>query len=485
MRKIFLAESSLFTKLMHTCTEEMFDLVLVHVRESRIQSTLRPRVLRPGKLKGFDVLKSTVVTPAPNSRKKKTSPEKIFCEFFAGIGLVRMGLADSGWDCIYANDIAEKKQELYENCFGVDGHFHLGDVWNRDDVVTRIPKSPFLATASFPCVDLSLAGHWKGFEGDHSSSFFGFTNVLEALGDRRPKVVMLENVVGFITSQKGKDFEAAVRVLSEMGYWIDAFAVDARYFVPQSRPRVFVIGVHDSVRKPPTVRKSDSDWFSGKWSRRIDAAGKSLRPTKLVELMESIDLPTGWAAFDLREPTKTRVDVGDVIDLDEEQDWWDDPAVHKHHEMMSERHRKMVDEMLESKGKFTGTIFRRKRDGKTRAEVRFDGLAGCLRTPKGGSARQIVIAIDKGKLRIRWMSPREYARLQGAHDFPLVQNTIQNLYGFGDAVCVPVIRWIDQNVLTPVFEAHISGTCKADSGQSDAGTTTANDACRQGKGPVA
>jgi DNA (cytosine-5)-methyltransferase 1 len=128
--------------------------------------------------------------------------------------------------------------------------------------------------------------------------------------------------------------------------------------------------------------------------------------------------------------------------------------VMKHHDMMSDRHRIVVDEMLASNGKFTGTIYRRKRYGKTRAEIRFDGVAGCLRTHKGGSARQIVIAIDNGALRIRWMSPREYARLQGAGDFPLVENTIQNLYGFGDAVCVPVIQWIDKNVLTPLFETY-------------------------------
>ncbi len=97
--------------------------------------------------------------------------------------------------------------------------------------------------------------------------------------------------------------------------------------------------------------------------------------------------------------------------------------------------------------------FRRKRSGKTRAEIRFDGMAGCLRVPRGGSARQIVIAIDRGKLRIRWMRPREYARLQGAPDFPLVGRANQQMAGFGDAVCVPVIRWIDRQVLTPLYEA--------------------------------
>ncbi|MEX1232913.1 MAG: DNA (cytosine-5-)-methyltransferase [Planctomycetaceae bacterium] len=381
--------------------------------------------------------------------------DKSFCEFFAGIGLVREGLSDSGWSCVYANDIDPKKQELYSKRFGAEEHFHLADVWNLSDVLSKFTDSPFLATASFPCIDLSLAGHWKGFEGVHSSTFFGFAQVLEALGDRRPKIVLLENVVGFITSQKGRDFESAVRALADLGYWMDAFTLDAKYFVPQSRPRVFVIGMHESVQSPLVARKTENDWFCGDWSRQIDHGGKTIRPLNLIELMERIQLPTGWAALKLKPPKVSRMDVKEIIDLGDDQEWWDEAKVTKHHDMMSDRHRKIVDDMLASKGKFTGTIFRRKRYGKTRAEIRFDGLAGCLRTPKGGSARQIVIAIDDGKLRIRWMSPREYAKLQGADDFPLVENTIQNLYGFGDAVCVPVIRWIDQNVLTPLFETHV------------------------------
>ena len=61
-----------------------------------------------------------------------------------------------------------------------------------------------------------------------------------------------------------------------------------------------------------------------------------------------------------------------------------------------------------------------------------------------------VITTRGGVLRMRWMSPREYARLQGADDFPLVGTTNQQLFGFGDAVCVPVIKWIDDRVLTPI-----------------------------------
>lgn len=401
---------------------------------------------------------------------------KTFCEFFAGIGLVREGLTPSGWSCVYANDIDPKKQAMYEGRFGSDGHFHSEDVWKTSDVLPRIVERPFLATASFPCIDLSLAGHWRGFDGEHSSTFFGFARLLEELGDRRPSVVMLENVTGFITSQGGKDFESAVRVLAGLGYWIDAFVLDAKYFVPQSRPRVFVIGLHESMAPPMAARKSAIDWLANGWTEKIDGAHKSVRPPKLVQLMRSIELPTGWAAFDLAIPKTHRPEIADFIDLDDGQDWWDQGAVDKHHDMMNSRHRGAVDQLIADGKTFVGTIYRRKRAGKTRAEVRFDGMAGCLRTPRGGSGRQIVIVVDRGILRMRWMSAREYARLQGAGDFPLVGNNIQNLYGFGDAVCVPVIRWIDEKILTPVFEWASASPRKGRDRQPDAGTAPQDNA---------
>ena len=376
--------------------------------------------------------------------------EKTFCEFFAGIGLVREGLIGSGWSCVYANDIDPKKRELYEGRFGVGSHFHEEDVWQSTEIVGRIPESPFLATASFPCVDLSLAGHWRGFDGEHSSTFFGFANVLDLLGAKKPKLVMLENVTGFLTSQGGKDFASAVQTLADLGYWIDAFVLDAKNFVPQSRPRVFVIGIHESIKPGIAIRKTRLDWIFDEWSARVEAAPTAIRPRKLLSLMRSIELKTGWTAVDLTLPTETRPHLTDLIDLDDGQAWWDQATVFKHHDMMNSRHRKLVDELLNNRTAFVETIFRRKRGGKTWAEVRFDGTAGCLRTPKGGSAKQIIIALNRGEMRMRWMSAREYARLQGADDFPLVSNTIQNLFGFGDAVCVPVIRWIDKHTLTPI-----------------------------------
>lgn len=91
-----------------------------------------------------------------------------FAEFFAGIGLVRLGLERSGWTCAFANDIDPKKLEMYRALFpDADEHFSLGDI--RQVEARNLPEVD-LATASFPCTDLSLAGGRAGLAGEHSSA---------------------------------------------------------------------------------------------------------------------------------------------------------------------------------------------------------------------------------------------------------------------------------------------------------------------------
>lgn len=379
-----------------------------------------------------------------NRRQAAGPPAKTFCEFFAGIGLVREGLETSGWSCVYANDIDPKKQEAYATRFGREEHFHLGDVGETGTVVAKIPGRPFLATASFPCIDLSLAGHYRGLAGDHSSTFFGFAKAIEVLDSRRPPVVMLENVTGFLTSRKGADFATAANRLAELGYWLDVLVLDSSHFTPQSRPRVFVIGM------TPELRPEENAEAGCLWP--VEQV-TPLRPEPVINFKRTVDLSTGWVTLPLPEPPRRTTRLSDVLDIDDGQGWWDDREVWRHYEMMSDLHRRQVDEILASKKQWIGTIFRRIRQNQMRAEVRFDGLAGCLRTPRGGSAKQIVIAANQGKLRMRWMSPREYARLQGAPDYPLVGTTIQQLWGLADAVCVPAIRWLDQHVLSPLYES--------------------------------
>src|SRR5690606_11856581 len=123
-----------------------------------------------------------------------------------------------------------KKADMYQAHFGEA--LFLGDVHAIDPA--SVP-SISMATASFPCNDLSLAGGRKGLAGRHSSAFWGFLRVLEGMGDRRPPLVLVENVPGFLTSDGGKDLHAALRSLNDLGYGVDLFLLDAVHFVPQSR----------------------------------------------------------------------------------------------------------------------------------------------------------------------------------------------------------------------------------------------------------
>src|SRR5208282_2328301 len=128
-------------------------------------------------------------------------------EFFSGIGLTYLGLSSHGWKCVYANDIEPKKKRMYEDCFGPADYYHVEDVWRTNRILERIPaQRADLATASFPCVDLSLAGNLKGLSGSQSGAFHGFIKVMKNLRQqgRPPKVVLIENVIGFLTSHDGK-----------------------------------------------------------------------------------------------------------------------------------------------------------------------------------------------------------------------------------------------------------------------------------------
>ena len=397
------------------------------------------------------------------SPDKVISPRHTFAEFFAGIGLTHLGLAPFGWKCVYANDIEPKKKRMYESCFGRADYYHVEDVWKTEAVISRIPIVQLdLATASFPCVDLSLAGNLKGFSGEQSGAFNGFTRVLGSLrrGNRLPKAILIENVIGFLSSHDGKFLRVALKALSNLGYHVDAFILDAKHFVPQSRPRLFLLGfLKDLV--PDGARKGSTSLL-GTWelSQTIEAG---IRPPSLLKVLEQTPLETGWIPLQLPSPPPEKRELSDHIDTGVEQEWWDGARVRKHLAEMSPAHRRRTEDLKKRREITVGTIYRRVRDNKSRSEIRTDGLAGCLRTPRGGSSRQIVMVAGKGKVRMRWMTPREYARLQGCPDFPIEVERNEALYGFGDAVCVPAISWIGENVLSQLFpSAHrLAELCKA------------------------
>ena len=358
-------------------------------------------------------------------------------EFFAGIGLMRLGLERQGWKVVFANDIDPEKFKMYERHFGDEGERFIVDDIHKISAA-RVP-SVTLATASFPCNDLSLAGAREGLDGAQSSAFWGFIRLLEKMRNRRPPLVLLENVTGFLTSHGGKDFNEALLALNRLGYAVDAFVLDAVNFVPQSRQRLFVVGVRDAS--------------TSKAASSLDKVEHFARPKALLDFI-SKHTNIRWRLRSLPPLPQRTITLNDILeDLpDDAPEWWSDERSAYLFNQMSERHRAIAEQMIAGKRWCYGTVFRRMRAGRSMAELRTDGIAGCLRTPRGGSGRQILFRAGRGKYRARLITPREAARLMGANDFKLDGVPLnQALFGFGDAVCVPVIEWIASNVLFPAL----------------------------------
>ena len=355
-------------------------------------------------------------------------PSKTFAEFFAGIGLMRCALEKHGWRAAYANDIDPRKQEMYRAHFGAE--FDLRDI---HDISPRSIPSVALATASFPCNDLSLAGSRAGLAGAQSGAFWGLVRLLKEMGKRRPPLVLLENVAGFLTSHGGRDFEQALLALNRLGYAVDAFILDAAHFVPQSRPRLFVLGL------------------------RAEGASSELhetdvRPPGLIDFIAAHP-EIRWRIRELPPQPGSKQRLKQVLeDLSpDDKAWWSAQRVEYLLSQMSPRHRAVADQMIDGSRWSYGTVFRRMRNSRSMAELRTDGIAGCLRTPRGGSGRQILFKAGKGQSFARLLTPRECARLMGAGDYRISGSLNQALFGFGDAVCVPVIEWIAENYLNPVI----------------------------------
>lgn len=87
-----------------------------------------------------------------------------------------------------------------------------------------------------------------------------------------------------------------------------------------------------------------------------------------------------------------------------------------------------------------------------RAEVRFDDIAGCLRTPAGGSSRQLILVVQGNTVKSRLISSRETARLMGLPDeYKLPENYNEAYHLTGDGVVVPVVRHLAQQIFEPIL----------------------------------
>jgi DNA (cytosine-5)-methyltransferase 1 len=359
-----------------------------------------------------------------------------FYEFFAGGGMARTGLGP-GWTCLFANDFDARKAESYRANFGGE-ELTVGDVWDLE--APALPDRADLAWASSPCQDLSLAGARGGLQGKRSSAFWGFWRLMQQLAGegRAPRAIGIENVTGLLSSHGGADFTALCAALAGLGYRFGALEIDAAMFTPQSRPRLFVLAARDAAVGP-----------GGPGGFQSPAVMKAFE--RLPE-----GLKDRWIWWRVPPPARRNLGLADVLEPDEDASWLPRAETERLVSLMGPLHRARLEALKLTAGRHVGTAFRRTRieggQRVQRAEVRFDGLAGCLRTPAGGSSRQFVVVVEEGQVRARLLAAREAARLMGLpDDYLLPKATTAALHLAGDGVAAPVVRHLAAHVLEPVL----------------------------------
>jgi DNA (cytosine-5)-methyltransferase 1 len=370
-----------------------------------------------------------------------------YYEFFAGGGMARAGLGE-GWTCLFANDFDAKKAESYRRNWGGET-LHVGDV--AKVTTAQLPGTADLVWASFPCQDLSLAGAGAGLKGERSGAFWPFWSLMKALRaeGRAPKTVVLENVCGALTSHGGKDFESICAALAGEGYRFGALVIDAALFVPQSRPRLFVVAVRADVAVPASLRRKDA-------SAPFHAKALQTAYARLPD-----ELKANWMWWRVPEPSRRNTDLSQIIeDAPSDVVWRSAEQTRAFLAMMSDVNLAKVEEAKRAGRKMVGTMYRRTRyhsgEKIQRAEARFDDISGCLRTPAGGSSRQFVLVVEKGEVRSRLMSARETARLMGLSDDYVLPERYNDAYHLtGDGVVAPVVRHIVAHIVEPLLHAGV------------------------------
>jgi DNA (cytosine-5)-methyltransferase 1 len=305
--------------------------------------------------------------------------------------------------------------------------FHLGSI----DVVKgqHLPPAT-LSWASFPCQDLSLAGNLKGIASTRSGLVWRWLRIMDEMPER-PPIVAAENVVGLVAAHEGVHYRQLHTALVARGYRVGALLLDAVHWTPQSRPRIFVIGVNHKV-DVADVSTAAPSWHHPQVIQRIVH-----------------NLPR-WVWWRLPPPARRVRPLASLIDFQAACDAQE--RAHHNLSLIPSRHReRLTSALLSGEKVFPG--YKRTRNGRQVLELRFDGVAGCLRTPEGGSSRQLLVLAQDGVLRTRLLTVRETARLMGAPKRYKIPGSYNDAYkAMGDAVSVPVVRYLARHLLAPLAQ---------------------------------
>ena len=373
----------------------------------------------------YDYLKIPVTKKLPANDNGMPARTNIypFLDFFAGSGLVSEGLRDLFYP-IWANDICNNKARVFTANHPQD-IFHLGPI---EEINGRNVPNAILSWGSFPCQDLSLAGNMEGITSKRSGLVWQWLRVMDEMAIR-PPIVVAENVIGLISSAGGQNYRMLHKALLDRDYNVGPLVIDASFWVPQSRKRVFIVAVDKNI-------DTSKLQFNGPiWCH----------PESLVKVSKGLD---NWIWWKLPKVDINRKNLEDVIDCSLP---CDDPIKsYRLTNLIPTTHWIKMGKSAE-KGQKVFTAYKRIRAGQQVLELRFDGLAGCLRTPEGGSSRQFVIFKNNGDIKTRLITVKEASALMGVPESYKIPGSYNNGYkAMGDAVAVPVANFLAENLLYPI-----------------------------------
>jgi DNA (cytosine-5)-methyltransferase 1 len=299
-----------------------------------------------------------------------------FIDLFAGIGGIRLGFEKFKGECVFTSEWDKYSQITYQVNFG---DVPNGDITKTD--VKDIPKHDILL-GGFPCQPFSNAGLKQGFDDTRGTLFFDVARIIE---HRKPAMILLENVKGFVNHDKGRTMKIVTETLEELGYNVFYKVLNARDFgIPQNRERIYIVGIN---------------------KKKLGSIG-----------------------FKFPEPTYKPTKVGDILESKVDDKYTLSNKLWQGHKRRLKEHRAKGNgfgySLFDQNSRYTSTI--------------------SARYYKDGSE----ILIEQKNKNPRKLTPREAARLQGfPESFKIPVSDTQAYRQFGNSVAVPVISAIAKEMI--------------------------------------
>ena len=175
-----------------------------------------------------------------------------FIDICSGIGGFRSALENNGHECLAFAEIDKYAKQSYRAIYDTDGEEDLDDITTITDEQFRFYRGQCdIITGGFPCQAFSIAGNRRGFDDTRGTIFF---HIARAIKEIQPSYVLLENVKGLLSHDKGRTFGTIIQALDELGYVTEWGLFNSKYWgVPQNRERVYILATRKDKFKEPLL----------------------------------------------------------------------------------------------------------------------------------------------------------------------------------------------------------------------------------------